>query len=113
MHEMSIADSILDIAVAAAEKEGARKIVRINVVAGELRGIVPLQLSFCFDILAEGTIAKDADLNVEINPVRGRCRECAEAFIVEDYLYQCPRCGSRDIETVGGTELLVSDIDVE
>jgi hydrogenase nickel incorporation protein HypA/HybF len=110
---MSIAGSILDIAVAAAEKEGALKIVRINVVAGELRGIVPLQLSFCFDVLAEGTIAKDADLNVEISPIRGRCRECAEIFTVEDYLYQCPGCGSQNIETVGGTELRVSDIDVE
>ena len=110
---MGIAQGILDIAVAAAEKEGAQKIVRVNVVAGELRGIVSLQLTFCFDMLAEETIAKDAYLNMEIIPVRGSCRECAETFIVQDYVYQCPRCGSRDVQTVGGTELRVSDIEVE
>jgi hydrogenase nickel incorporation protein HypA/HybF len=110
---MTIARGILDVALAAAEKEGAEKIVRINVVAGELRGLVPLQLTFCFGMLAEGTIARDAYLNLEITPVRGRCRECAETFTVQDYVYQCPQCGSRDIETVGGTELRVRDIDVE
>ena len=113
MHEMTIARGILDIAVAAAEKEGVQKILRVNVVAGELRGIVPLQLTFCFGLLAEGTIAKDAYLNMEITPVRGSCRECAETFAVEDYRYQCPKCGSRDVQTVGGTELRVSDIEVE
>ena len=113
MHEMAIASGILDVAVAAAEKEGAGKIVRVNVVAGELRGIVPLQLTFCFGVLAEETIAKDAYLNLEITLVRGRCQECAETFIVEDYVYQCPKCGSLDIQTMGGTELRVSDIDVE
>lgn len=113
MHEMSIARGILDIAVAAAEKEGAGKITRINVVAGELRGLVPLQLTFCFSMLAEGTIAADAYVNLEITPVRGRCRDCTETFIVQDYVYQCPQCASRDIDTVGGTELRVRDIDVE
>jgi hydrogenase nickel incorporation protein HypA/HybF len=110
---MTIASGILDVAVAAAEKEGAERIVRVNVLVGELRGIVPLQLTFCFGVLAEGTIAKDACLNMEITPVTGRCRDCAETFIVKDYVYQCPKCGSLDIQTMGGTELRVSDIDVE
>ena len=113
MHEMTIASGILDVAVAAAEKEGAGKIVRVNVVAGELRGIVPMQLTFCFEMLAEGTIAEDACLNLEITPLRGRCQECAETFVLEQYHYQCPKCGSQDIQTEGGTELRVSDIDVE
>ena len=113
MHELAIAHSILDIAVAAAEKAGARRIMKVNVVAGQLRGILPLQLTFWFGILAEGTLAQDACLNLEITPMRGRCRECAQNFIVEDYRHQCPQCGSRDIQSDGGTELRLSDIEVE
>lgn len=113
MHELTIARGILDIALAAAEKEGAKRILRVNVVAGELRGIVPLQLTFCFSLVAEETIAKDADLNLEITPIRGKCQQCAETFVVEDYCYQCPKCGSRDIQVIGGTELRVRDIEVE
>ena len=110
---MGIARSILDIAIAASERGGAQRITRINVVAGELRGIVPLQLTFCFSIIAENTIASRACLNLEITPVRGRCRECEETFIVEDYRYICPKCNSEDVQTIGGTELRVRDIEVE
>jgi Zn finger protein HypA/HybF involved in hydrogenase expression len=43
---MAIARNVVNIAIAAAEEEGAQKITRVNVVAGELRGIVPAQLIF-------------------------------------------------------------------
>ena len=113
MHEMAIARGIIDIAVAAAQREGAQRIIRINVVAGELRGVVALQLTFCFGILAEETIASGAYLNLEITPIKGRCRECGQTFIVEDYQYLCPGCQSRDIQMVGGTDLRIRDIEVE
>lgn len=113
MHEMAIAQSILDIAVAAAEKGGAQRITKVNVVAGELRGIVPMQLTFCFALMAENTIAGNAYLNLEIRPARGRCRKCEETFIMEDHRYVCPKCQSKDIQTVGGTELQLTDIEVE
>ena len=113
MHEMAIAQGILDIAVAAAQRGGAQKITGINVVAGELRGLVPLQLTYCFSVLAEQTIASHALLNLEITPVKAKCKSCDETFIVKDYQYVCPQCQSRDIQTVGGTELRVRDIEVE
>jgi len=110
---MGIAQSLLDIAIAAAEREGAQRIIRVNVVAGELRGLVPLQFTFCFGLIAENTIASGAELNLEITPVRGRCKRCEQTFIVEDYRYICPKCQSEDIEIVGGTELRLRDIEVE
>jgi len=113
VHEMAIAQSILDIAIAAAGKEGALRITRVNVAAGELRGIVPLQFTFYFGLLAENTIASGAYLNLEITPVTGRCRHCEDIFIVEEYRYICPKCQSEDIQTIGGTELRLKDIEVE
>lgn len=113
MHEMAIAQSIVNIAIDAAEKGGAQRITGINVVVGELRGIVPMQLTFCFTVVAENTIASGANLSLEIMPVRGKCRKCEQTFIVEDYHYVCPTCQSRDIQTVGGTELRLRDIEVE
>ena len=113
MHEMAIAQSIVDIAVAAAERGQAQQITRVNVVAGELRGIVPLQLTFCFGVAAEGTIARGAQLNLEIAPVRGECRGCSETFVIKDFEYICPQCESTNIQITGGTELRVKDIEVE
>jgi len=110
---MGIAQSVLDIAIAAAEREGAQRILGVNVVAGELRGLVPLQFTFCFGVVAENTIASGAQLNLEITPIRGRCRRCEVTFVVQDYRYICPKCQGEDIEIVGGTELRLRDIEVE
>ncbi len=113
VHESAIARSLINIAVAAAEKEGARRITGVNVVAGELRGIVPSQFYFCFGLMAENTIASGAYLGLEIAPVTGKCRSCDETFVVEDYRYVCPGCQGQDIQTVGGTELRLRDIEIE
>jgi hydrogenase nickel incorporation protein HypA/HybF len=113
VHEMSIAQSIVDIAVAAAKKEGAQRILRVNVVAGQLRSIVPIQLSFCFGVAAKDTIASGAHLNLEIVPVARKCRECGESFNVEDVLYICPRCHGVNVEITEGTELRIRGIEVE
>jgi hydrogenase nickel incorporation protein HypA/HybF len=110
---MAIARNIVNIAVAAAEEEDAKRIARVNVVAGELRGIVPSQLIFCFGLLAENTIAGGAYLDLEIKPVTGKCKKCQYTFMVEDYRYVCPKCQGGDVQTISGTELRVKDIEVE
>ena len=110
---MAIARNIVNIAVAAADKEGARRITRVNMVAGELRGIIPAQLISCFGLMTENTIASGAYLGLEVTPAVGKCNQCGESFIVEDYRYVCPKCQGEDIQAVGGTELRVKDIEVE
>jgi len=113
VHEMAIARNIVNIAITAAEKEGAKKITRVNVVAGELRGIIPAQLIFSFGLMAENTIASGAYLDLEITPLIGKCKQCGEVFVVKDYCYVCPKCRGEDIQTVSGIELRVKDIEVE
>jgi len=110
---MAIARSIVDIAVGAAEKENARRIIRVNVLAGELRGIIPAQLILCFGLMSENTLASGAHLSLETTPLMARCRTCEEDFAVKDYSYICPGCQGQGIQIVSGTELRVRDIEVE
>lgn len=110
---MAIARSIVDIAVGAAGRGNARKIVRVNVLAGELRGIIPAQLALCFGLMSENTIASGAYLSLETTPAVVRCRKCQEDFAVEGFSCICPRCQGQDIQMIGGTELRVKDIEVE
>ncbi len=113
MHEMAIALNILNIVTAVAQREGAQRITKVNVVVGELRGIIPLQLIYSFGLIAEGTMARGAQLDLEIIPVTVRCKRCGETFIVKDHRYTCLKCQGEDVQTIGGTELRVKDIEVE
>lgn len=110
---MAIARNIVDIAIAAAEKGNARRIVRVNVLAGELRGIIPAQLILCFGLMSENTIASGAHLGLETAPLIARCRKCEEDFAVKDFSCICPGCQGQDVQVISGTELRVRDIEVE
>ena len=111
MHEMSIAQSLLDIVTSEASRHNAKKVVRIRVRAGELRGIVPAHLNHFFQFVSKDSIAAGAELDIEILPVKARCNPCDMVFDVEDFNYQCPRCKDKDVETVQGLELMVQDFE--
>jgi len=112
MHEMSIAQSILDIVLEVARKEGARQVVSIKIQAGAMRGIVPEQLQFCMEFLTRETAAEGARLEVETIPVHGLCRQCRTKFNVEGFSFICPKCEGSEIDTLSGMELNVKEIEV-
>jgi hydrogenase nickel insertion protein HypA len=62
MHEQSIVESLLALAIENAEKVKASKILRIYLVVGELSGVVEESVNFYFDILSKDTIAAQASL---------------------------------------------------
>ena len=71
MHEYSIAQSIMQIVLAEAERAGARKVLKVYLKIGNLAGVLPESLHFCFDFLSKTTIAENAALSIEKVPVRG------------------------------------------
>jgi hydrogenase nickel incorporation protein HypA/HybF len=113
MHEMSLAQNILDIALKTASANQVNRVVRITIRAGQLRGIVPEQLKFCFGFVAKDSIAEGADLLVNSLPIRAACKQCKDSFFVKEYSFVCPACGSEQVDVVQGMELLVENIEVE
>lgn len=113
MHELTIAQGILDIVVKTAVSHEAGKVVGVKVLAGELTGIVPEALEFGFGVLAEGTIAAGAQLTIHTVPLTGRCQECGHESHVDKYRFICTSCGSSAIEIISGRELKVESVEVE
>lgn len=112
MHEMGLAQNIFDIVLRTAEQNGVGKILRINIRAGQLRGIVPEQLQFCFGFVAkESEVVDGAQLVIETVPIKGKCKSCQHEFDVEEYRFVCPECEHEDIDILQGMELLVSNIE--
>jgi len=76
MHELAITQSVLDIALEHAKKHKANKITSINLVIGEMSGIVDECVRFYFESISKDTIASEATLSFETVPTKGRCRDC-------------------------------------
>ncbi len=112
MHEFSITQGILSIAVDKAREANASKITKINVVIGEISGIVSDCVNFYFDFLSKETIADDASLNFTRVPFKLHCRNCDATFTPEKFDWTCPFCREHQSEVASGYECYVESIEV-
>jgi hydrogenase nickel incorporation protein HypA/HybF len=113
MHELSITENILSLALEKANAAQASKISRINLVIGELSGIVDECVEFYFDFLSKDTIAAEATLSFQKSPTQLRCRNCAATFSPGNGNWACPNCNEPKIEIISGRELYIESIEVE
>ena len=113
MHELSITQSMLDLVLEQAKENNARRIGRINVVIGEMTGVVADSMKFYFDFIKEGTIAEGAVLSFRMVPTQARCRSCGQTFEPEEFSWGCPHCQNNGIEIINGKELFVESMEVE
>jgi len=113
MHEYSITESILSVALEKAGAANASRITRINLVVGGLSGVVSECVQFYFDFLSKDTIAGGAKLFFEVKPTRLRCLKCDKVFTPPDQDWNCPDCHEMGIEIVSGRECYMESIEVE
>jgi len=113
MHEQSIVESLLALALENAERAKARKILKINVVAGELSGVVEEAANFYFSFLRKDTIAAEASLVFRHIPAKLHCRNCDTVFSPENSVFLCPNCKDTQVEIIGGRELYLESLEVE
>ncbi len=114
MHEVSIAQGMLDIALDYCGKNGYSVIKSITVKIGKAAGVVPDSLLFAFETLKTETIAEKAELIIDHVPVTGTCAGCGERFSVDEaYVIQCPHCGGMSLTIETGRELNISEMEVE
>jgi len=113
MHELAVTQSMLELVLSEAEKAGAQRVDKINLVVGAMSGIVGDSVRFYFDFLSKDTIAQGADLSITSSPTQARCRRCEHLFQLEDFNWSCPACRNSHVEIVAGNELYVESIEAE
>jgi hydrogenase nickel incorporation protein HypA/HybF len=109
MHELALMESM----VAAVEaKVRPARVGRLRLQIGQLAGVLPEALEFCFSLCARGTALDGARL--EIDEVRGRglCRRCGGEVVMETPADRCP-CGSAEIEVMRGRELRIARLELQ
>lgn len=113
MHELAIAQNILEIVQQSVPVERAAMVRSVGIRVGKLSGIVPDSLQFCFSVIVSDTNMPRAYLTIEQVPTISRCRDCMLRFAVEDFAFTCPGCRSANLELISGKELEIVEIELE
>src|SRR5215469_4993111 len=113
MHEMGIANSILD----AVKRECARypgaQPRKVAIKIGELAAVDPEALQFCFEVLVQETELEGLELEIETCPRLHQCQNCSAEFAVRDYEFQCPHCESLNSKCISGDELQLAYLEID
>jgi len=113
MHEMGIANSVLEAVKAEADLRPGMRVAKVCVRVGELAGVDAEALRFCFDALVKETALEPLSLEIEFRPRRHRCPSCGKEFNVTNYETNCPACGELATLFFGGTELELAYLEME
>lgn len=114
MHELSVMSNILDIVQEHANKNSAKKVLKVNLKIGDLTDIIPEWAQNYFDMLSKDTIADGAELSIEKVPVTVKCNSCGNThtFLNKDWNFTCVKCESADIELIAGREFFIASIEI-
>ena len=113
MHELSIVASLFEILEEKAKEQKAKKIISVKLKVGALSGVVPEFLETAFDTYKKGTLADEAKLKIEYVPLKIQCQKCQAESVRDDFIFICDTCGSTELKTLSGTELLLEKIEME
>ena len=110
MHELAITENIVEIAVNASK--GCR-VKEINLVLGELSGVVQESIEFCFTFVSRGTASEGAKISFVRVPAVVGCTQCSSEHPLNEGNRTCIECGSSAGEIIRGREFYIESIEVE
>ena len=113
MHELSLAQELVEQVERTAKTEGAVRAVRIVVRIGKYSGVERDAFEFAFPCAAENTVAQNAELAIEELPATVRCRSCKTTSHPKVVNLACAQCGSTEVEIMAGHEFLIQSIELE
>jgi len=112
MHEMSLTESVLEIALEEARKAGATGIRRIVLDIGRLSSVEPEAMAFCFEAVSAGTPAAGAVLEICDVEGAGWCLDCGKTVPLTERFGACPECGGYKVQMTAGDEMKIRELEV-
>ena len=112
MHELSIVQSIIDIAETTVVDHRGKNVERIDLEIGQLAGVEPAALDFAWETAIRGTVLEKAERKIDHIEGVGRCGSCGKEFRMDQLFDPCPVCNSFLNEIVQGKELRVKSITI-
>jgi hydrogenase nickel incorporation protein HypA/HybF len=113
MHELSLAENMVQIIEDAAVKQGFSRVKIIWMEIGQLSCVEKEALQFCFSTVVDGTVAQQATLEIIDIAGCGWCRECDCEIAITTRYDGCPICGNYTITVIRGEEMRIKELEVE
>ena len=110
MHEMSIAEGILEIVERTARQNQVERVKKVRVAIGELAGVDIPSLEFAWVSVRRGGPADAAELEIERPKGEAWCLDCSKTVPLARYGDPCPYCGGYKLTATGGTEMRVLEL---
>jgi len=113
MHELSIAQSIIEGAAEEAERHSGR-VAAVRLQVGQLSGVVKEALLFSYDLVCEGTPLAGSTLEIEEMDAVVFCGKCdAERTLESIQHFRCPVCLTPTPDVIRGRELLIIGLEMK
>ena len=112
MHELSIAQSICEIALESLQQHPGHVVSKIGLKIGALSDVMPDALDFGFEVSKKEYGLADAQLIIEAVPARGKCRSCGAEFDAAGFRFICPKCDSIGVDLLSGQEMEISHLEL-
>ena len=113
MHELSVTESVLEIASRHAQQAQAARVTDIYLVIGRLSSIVDDSIEFYWNIITKNTICEDAKLHFKRLPAELICLDCDFTYQLTDELTPCPNCSSARVRVLSGDEFQLESIEIQ
>lgn len=113
MHEISLAESVLQIIEDTARKQKFTCVKTVWLEIGQLACVEKKSMRFCFEAVMRGSIAEQARLEIVETAGRGQCVKCQLEIPLAALYEPCPNCGSYEIQVTGGDGMRVKELEVE
>lgn len=113
MHEMSLAEGLIELVEEEARKAGAGRVKVVRLALGALGHVEAEAMRFCFDAVSRGTSAEGAELDIVTVPGAGWCLDCGKTVPLTERFGACPECGQYHVQMTAGDDLRLAELEVE
>jgi hydrogenase nickel incorporation protein HypA/HybF len=113
MHELAICQALVTQVESIAHEHSAVRVVSIVIGMGALSGVEAQLLRHAYPVASAGTVAEDAQLEIEDLPIRVKCGQCGEESTVTPNKLLCRHCGDWRTTLISGDELMLMRVELE
>ncbi|MCX5687916.1 MAG: hydrogenase maturation nickel metallochaperone HypA [Candidatus Omnitrophica bacterium] len=113
MHEYHIVEGIAKQILEKAKNSGAKKIIGVTLVMGELSGLQEESIRVYFDNFAKENLLEGTKLIIKTAKSKLKCQDCGTIFEHEKSDFNCPKCQGLGILTNSGKEFYIDNIEIE